>query len=371
MTLKEQQAEMRARMMALKAAKIKSRPGIRPERVTEHAFGSRNSRNVLANGTATKKCDTCGRETFNPRFCSRSCAATGNNTTFPKRKPEGECGRCWTAISRRKQYCEACQLIVKAEKLEQERRREENYQSWFAPNGERREGPVIEMSVRKAFKPERCWPGKKLTYENTVGELIGQLIGICIAKPPYLRKADAMRYGSLLNELKAFECLAWSPRGNNNKTLVNNIPMGRLPDVLEQWVNSYFAEAHHPMMPAYALDLGRLIEFHVEGSRQLDWDLAGIVEAGEDARRRGIFDSAFRKHFTTQFGGLDVICQVPETEHLIDQPDWMRTLNPRDQFQLRIARCHLSEGWGGSGFYTICKDTDLDCDLMSEFRFAG
>jgi len=117
-------------------------------------------------------------------------------------------------------------------------------------------------------------------------------------------------------------------------------------------------------MPAYALNTGRLIKFHVESSHQSDWDLEGIVEAGEDAWRCGIFDAAFRKHFTECFGGLRVLCQVPETVHCIDQPEWIKTLKPRDQFQLRIARCHLSGGGGGSGFYTVCKD-------MSEFRFAG
>ena len=43
-------------------------------------------------------------------------AAATNNVSFPKRKPEGECERCWTAISRHKRYCEACETIVKAGK---------------------------------------------------------------------------------------------------------------------------------------------------------------------------------------------------------------------------------------------------------------
>jgi hypothetical protein len=47
------------------------------------------------------------------------------------------------------------------------------------------------------------------------------------------------------------------------------------------------------------------------------------------------------------------------------------TLRPNDKFLIRIQRCHLSIGWGGSGYDTICTDTDLECDLMSEFRFDG
>jgi len=82
-------------------------------------------------------------------------------------------------------------------------------------SGQQNASSIVQMAVRKAFKPERCWPGKKLTLENTAGELIDQLMGICFAQPPYLRKADAMRYVSLLNELKAFECPALSPQGNH------------------------------------------------------------------------------------------------------------------------------------------------------------
>ena len=103
-----------------------------------------------------------------------------------------------------------------AEKVEQERRRKDNFQSWLTPNSQRREGPVVQMSVRKTFKTKRCWRRKTLTYENTAGELIDQLIGICFAEPPYLRKADAVRYVSLLNELKAFECLSFPPQGSQD-----------------------------------------------------------------------------------------------------------------------------------------------------------
>src|ERR1700688_4539871 len=152
MTLKNKQAEMRARVKALKSARGKSGTGTQPKRATEQITAKSDPRDALVNGPATRKCETCGRETSNPRFCSRSCAAVTNNVAFPKRKPEGECERCWTAISRRKRYCEACETIVKAGKVEQQRRLEENYQSWLTPNGERGEGPVVQMSVSKAFK---------------------------------------------------------------------------------------------------------------------------------------------------------------------------------------------------------------------------
>jgi hypothetical protein len=125
------------------------------------------------------------------------------------------------------------------------------------------------------------------------------------------------------------------------------------------------------MMPAYAMDTGRLIEFHVVGSYQSEWDLEEIVEAGKNVWHLGTFESPFRKYFTTRFGGLFALCQVPETGHSIDQQEWIRTLQPKDQFLVRIERCHLSAGWGGSGLDVVCNDSDLDCDLMSEFCVTG
>lgn len=379
MTLEEDQAEMRARMQAPKSARRKSR-AVQPETKILQTPSAKSAspagptiksdpKEVPVSGPATRKCETCGQPTSNPRFCSRSCAAVANNSASPKRKPEGECQRCRTAVSRSKRYCEACQAIVEAEKAEQRRRRQENYRTWLTPTGEKREGPVIEMFVTKTFKVDRNGPSEVLTPDNTSGELIDQLIGICFAEPPYLRKADAMRHVSLLNELKAFECLVLAPQGKS-KALLKDLPIRRLPFVLAQWVSPYFEKAHHPMMPAYAMDTGRLLEFHVAGYRY-EWALEGIVDAGGKVWPSGTFDSQFRKYFTTRFGGLRVLCQVPESEHSIDQPEWIKTLKPKDEFLVRIDRCHLSAGWGGSGHVVTCNDSDLECDLMSEFCFTG
>jgi len=112
------------------------------------------------------KCETCSRETPNPRFCSRSCAATSNNLASPKRKLEGECQRCRTPITRRKRYCQDCQPMVKSEKEEQARRRREKYKSWLTSTGERREGPVVPIFVRKVFRADGL-NRKKLTYDNS------------------------------------------------------------------------------------------------------------------------------------------------------------------------------------------------------------
>ncbi len=40
------------------------------------------------------QCCNCQKETSNPRYCSRSCAAISNNKTSPKRKPLRKCKKC-------------------------------------------------------------------------------------------------------------------------------------------------------------------------------------------------------------------------------------------------------------------------------------
>lgn len=43
-------------------------------------------------------CEFCGKNTSNPRFCSRSCAAKLNNVTTPKRKTKKLCTVCGESV---------------------------------------------------------------------------------------------------------------------------------------------------------------------------------------------------------------------------------------------------------------------------------
>lgn len=54
------------------------------------------------------KCIECSNKTSNPKFCSRSCAATYNNKKSPKRSMEGRCKKCQTSISSGRTYCKEC-----------------------------------------------------------------------------------------------------------------------------------------------------------------------------------------------------------------------------------------------------------------------
>ena len=54
-------------------------------------------------------CLNCSNETSNPKFCSRSCAASFNNRHSPKKKKkENFCDSCSTTLPTRNKYCKEC-----------------------------------------------------------------------------------------------------------------------------------------------------------------------------------------------------------------------------------------------------------------------
>jgi HNH endonuclease len=56
-------------------------------------------------------CLNCTTNTSNPKFCSRSCAASYNNRSNPKRKLEGSCIVCASPVQKRLIYCQACRTV--------------------------------------------------------------------------------------------------------------------------------------------------------------------------------------------------------------------------------------------------------------------
>ena len=53
-------------------------------------------------------CKNCGKETENPKFCSRSCAAIANNTLYKKRKPKNKCTECGKPVVSSRKHCKNC-----------------------------------------------------------------------------------------------------------------------------------------------------------------------------------------------------------------------------------------------------------------------
>lgn len=56
----------------------------------------------------SRVCVTCGKETKNPKYCSRSCAASTNNKVQVKRSLEGKCHLCDSPIMSSRKYCKKC-----------------------------------------------------------------------------------------------------------------------------------------------------------------------------------------------------------------------------------------------------------------------
>lgn len=66
---------------------------------------ARNYHRVVMN-----QCMECGRQTTNPKFCSRSCAARYTNRFSPKRKIRAfYCQTCGRPTTHRRKYCDAHQ----------------------------------------------------------------------------------------------------------------------------------------------------------------------------------------------------------------------------------------------------------------------
>jgi hypothetical protein len=57
-----------------------------------------------------RQCLHCKNMTSNPKFCSRSCAAAVNGSSYPKRKPEHKCKSCEAPVTAKKRYCASCAL---------------------------------------------------------------------------------------------------------------------------------------------------------------------------------------------------------------------------------------------------------------------
>ena len=106
-------------------------------------------------------CAFCGSPTLNPKFCSRSCAASSNNAESPKRALESLCGCGNKRSSWRSKLCDDC----RAARVES--RKENHYNTWTlgAMRGSGNANfnsryPYIRNMSRKAYKdsgrPMKC-----------------------------------------------------------------------------------------------------------------------------------------------------------------------------------------------------------------------
>lgn len=92
-------------------------------------------------------CLKCGLSTSNPKFCTRSCAASYNNTQEPKRKPLHECKNCGSAINARSWYCKPCKEVITSSRSIANKRLGD-YKSANANTGM---APYIREHARKTY----------------------------------------------------------------------------------------------------------------------------------------------------------------------------------------------------------------------------
>ena len=62
-------------------------------------------------------CETCNKETLNPKYCTRSCAAISNGKKYPKRIKTKTCKTCNVLISANRAYCSKKCYPKKSKKL--------------------------------------------------------------------------------------------------------------------------------------------------------------------------------------------------------------------------------------------------------------
>ena len=86
-------------------------------------FGSWNRALIECFGEVIRKrghakpiihCHVCDKETKNPKYCSRSCAAKINNSLFPKnpKRPRHKCPNCQSFTTSKAKLCRKCNSFI-------------------------------------------------------------------------------------------------------------------------------------------------------------------------------------------------------------------------------------------------------------------
>lgn len=252
---------------------------------------------------------------------------------------QGTCERCQTQIPQRDRYCKPCRSLVRAEEERIKARREANIKSWRNLAGELVEGPITQVCLSKRVVFENEMRGRVAL--DSCGSVLDHLIGVCFAEPEYLREGDAARYIALLSDFREFVFTSWRTR--EKELAVKNAPLALIGEALEDWINMFFRNDHHPLMPAYALDTAEFMFAHVAGAFRSEpefWELKAIVPDDGYKLFDVLHDARFKKDFTKRFGGTLVRCRVPMGSCVKYGSKEM--LPQGGEFCANIKRCHLS-----------------------------
>lgn len=320
-------------------------------------------------------CAFCGQPTQNPRFCSRSCSARATNRERPKRKPEGSCERCGASISTRHRLCSTCKQLLAEEQAE----KEQNIRSFRTLTGQVEKERVDRIYVYQemVFDFGR-FNDRTLDPAHPICDLIQRLLGVLEAKPAYVCPDDTPRLSCLLRELREYETQVYDKRGMIADR-VGNLPIRCLNCIWEHWVDHFFEEQFHPLLPTFALGLVQFVEPHIynhtrETWGKIPWRITPLVH-GLDQRRedfRLLKDPAFKREFTQRIKGLEVVAKVPPGGDLYDPHKKQVVIKEGEEFSFGVLRGHLTE----QGYYDrddlVAREAGKQpIDIAADFHFRG
>ncbi len=316
-------------------------------------------------------CLSCGKETKNPKFCDRSCAAKFNNQKNPKRKPEHKCRGCGQPITANKQLCETC--TQKARTVAE--RKAQNIRTWTGLSSEPMERPIAPayVSAEMVFNTSFGFGGRdQLDSVDKIDALLDRLTAICFAQPEYLRKLHAARHIVLLNEFRNYRYeTGW--RETREEVRAGDRPIDELSSALYSWVSHVLNSDGHPLMPSYVLDTTTFIQDHVQESyryRDDRWKIIPLVKPGKRGDRVRFIDSSFKREFTQKTGNIICLCKVPEGGRIVESTGNV-LLEAGNAFLSTASRCHLSTGVSDHVLFACKEDNGPKYDLHDDFAFYG
>lgn len=328
----------------------------------------------------SKQCPVCKKETRNPTFCSRSCAATFNNKKTPKRKPEGACHQCGVTISRSKTLCAECNTQIKQEA----ERKSNNIHILKGPQGQIEKKLPRDFSNNEYFIFENG-PYKKLIQDDTCDTLVDYLLSLIVNDPPAYIPSYAKNWlpGMLLFLLeKKIKKTPWSE--NKRATTLGKLPIRSIASHLENWIWSLFDEQYHPLLPIFALATCQFIDRHLFGfngyhynPHSSRWEIEPWLKLDPISERRRFYfldNSAFKKRFTENIKGVCAIGTLSPNVKIILRNAWEKEEILSSSFELIINRCHLSQAPAYDHSYIhakIIQPEKLEYDIFSDFKLPS
>lgn len=335
-----------------------------------HSDGRETNVNIGRN-----RCATCGKQTNNPTYCSRSCAAKHTNRSSPKRSLEGKCLDCGAAISSRLQRCKVCQTKATLAANQAKMRAEQNIHALRNLSGEIVELPLPRIHLNEYFVYDAsAYSHDRLTSDKPCKLLLDRLLALVFAKPGYLRSADIHRHATLIHAFGQHE-LSQGWDSSSRRVAVTELPIDRVDVALRDWIESLLRHDGWSLMPTFALETGRLIEAHVRGHTASSWQgqpwqIKPIIPGIDDIPFSRLADARLKKEITSAFAGILVRFCVPTGCRIKEPATGTVTTEPGIAY-LGVERCHLSSG--------IYDDTDLELeednspahDIGEEFMMRG